>query len=214
MAPVSDVRVATRSRENTRARLLEAAYEVFAEVGLDAASVEDICERAGFTRGAFYSNFESKDQLFLELAGRVARGRVAEVQARVESLQAAGAFESVRTDPLALIDRVLDVSAEDRRGVLLMSEIRIHALRNPDLAVAYLAQEGEMRASVEQIITDIARINDIAFRLPADEAAALFLTVWEGTSVRSAMAGLDDAEICRRTGEQMALLAQLLIEPR
>jgi len=48
---------ATRSRENTRARLLEAAAQVFAEAGLDGASVEAVCERAGFTRGAFYSNF-------------------------------------------------------------------------------------------------------------------------------------------------------------
>ena len=54
---------ATRSRENTRARLLEAAAQVFAEAGLDGASVEAVCERAGFTRGAFYSNFESKDEL-------------------------------------------------------------------------------------------------------------------------------------------------------
>ena len=62
---------ATRSRENTRARLLDAAAQVFAEVGLDGASVEAVCDRAGFTRGAFYSNFESKDELFLMLAGSV-----------------------------------------------------------------------------------------------------------------------------------------------
>ena len=43
---------ATRSRENTRARLLDAAAQVFAEVGLDGASVEAVCDRAGFTRGA------------------------------------------------------------------------------------------------------------------------------------------------------------------
>ena len=50
---------ATRSRENTKARLLEAAAQVFAEAGLDGASVEAVCERAGFTRGAVYSNFDS-----------------------------------------------------------------------------------------------------------------------------------------------------------
>ncbi|PJI52936.1 hypothetical protein CTI14_35415, partial [Methylobacterium radiotolerans] len=67
---------ATRSRENTKARLLEAAAQVFAEAGLDGASVEAVCERAGFTRGAFYSNFDSKDELFLTLAAGVADARV------------------------------------------------------------------------------------------------------------------------------------------
>ncbi|NUR95181.1 MAG: helix-turn-helix transcriptional regulator, partial [Kribbellaceae bacterium] len=56
-----------RRRSNTRARLLEGALEVFAERGFHGASVEDICERAGFTRGAFYSNFGSKDELVLAL---------------------------------------------------------------------------------------------------------------------------------------------------
>ncbi len=47
-----------------------AASEVFAERGFHGASVEDICERAGFTRGAFYSNFASKDDLVLDLSSR------------------------------------------------------------------------------------------------------------------------------------------------
>jgi hypothetical protein len=56
-----------RSRTATRARLLEGALEVFAERGFAGASVEDICDQAGFTRGAFYSNFGSKDELVLAL---------------------------------------------------------------------------------------------------------------------------------------------------
>jgi AcrR family transcriptional regulator len=51
----------------TRAALLEAAERVFAERGFQGASVELITESAGFSRGAFYSNFTSKDQLFAEL---------------------------------------------------------------------------------------------------------------------------------------------------
>lgn len=51
----------------TRRALLEAAGEVFIERGLQGASVEAIAERAGFTRGAFYSNFSSKEELFAEV---------------------------------------------------------------------------------------------------------------------------------------------------
>ena len=51
----------------TRQALLDAAGEVFVERGLQGTSVEAIAERAGFTRGAFYSNFASKEELFAEL---------------------------------------------------------------------------------------------------------------------------------------------------
>src|SRR6187549_3687736 len=51
----------------TRQRLLEAAERVFLRRGLRGSSVEEIAAEAGFTRGAFYSNFRSKDQLFVEL---------------------------------------------------------------------------------------------------------------------------------------------------
>jgi AcrR family transcriptional regulator len=54
-------------RAQTRARLLEAAERVFLRRGLRGSSVEEIAAEAGFTRGAFYSNFRSKDQLFVEL---------------------------------------------------------------------------------------------------------------------------------------------------
>ena len=182
---------ATRSRERTRRKLLDAAAQVFAEVGLDAASVEAICERAGFTRGAFYSNFETKDELFLELVGNVARERVDAVRSRVLQLESEGALGDVPTLALDIVQRVLDISADDRLGVLLMNEIRIHALRNPDLAAAYLQQEAEMQRGVAQIVSDIGRAKGIEFRVSADEAARIMLLVWEGAAVRAAMAGVD-----------------------
>jgi AcrR family transcriptional regulator len=203
----------SRRREATRQKLLDAAAQVFAEVGLDAASVEAICERAGFTRGAFYSNFDSKDELFLELAGRVARARVDSVRERVALLEREGGMHLVATDPLAIVEQVLDVSGDDRLAILLMSEIRIHALRDPQLGAAYLAQDAEMRASVAQIITDIGQAKAIRFRMPADDVARLMLTVWESESVRATMSGLDYAAVCRRTSAELARVAHLVIEP-
>ena len=51
----------------TRRRLLDAGERVFLRWGLQGSSVEEIAAEAGYTRGAFYSNFESKDELFVEL---------------------------------------------------------------------------------------------------------------------------------------------------
>jgi AcrR family transcriptional regulator len=54
-------------RQETRRLLLDAAEQVFLRRGLQGSSVEEIAAEAGFTRGAFYSNFKSKDELFVEL---------------------------------------------------------------------------------------------------------------------------------------------------
>jgi AcrR family transcriptional regulator len=55
------------TRDETRQRLFEAAAEVFEERGIGASSIEAIAEAAGFTRGAFYSNFASKDDLIIAM---------------------------------------------------------------------------------------------------------------------------------------------------
>src|SRR5271170_5010080 len=58
------------SQEQTQQRLLDAALTVIAKKGLAATSVEDIAALAGYTRGAFYSNFRGKHDLFIELLRR------------------------------------------------------------------------------------------------------------------------------------------------
>jgi AcrR family transcriptional regulator len=63
-------RTRAEKQAETRRHLLEAAEEVFRERGFAGATVEEISERAGFSRGAFYSNFESREQLFIELLHR------------------------------------------------------------------------------------------------------------------------------------------------
>ncbi|AZH77654.1 MULTISPECIES: TetR/AcrR family transcriptional regulator [Microbacterium] len=203
---------ATRSRENTRARLLEAAAQVFAEAGLDGASVEAVCERAGFTRGAFYSNFESKDELFLMLTASVADARVRAVRQRVEEMTAEGALAE-GCDPIELVQQVMELGGDDRLGVMLMSEIRIRALRDARFGEAYLAQEREMVASIAQIVDDIAAAVPLRLRLPAAVAARMLMIVWEGMTVRGAMAGQDDAQLRQSGSEELGHLVQLLVDP-
>jgi TetR/AcrR family transcriptional regulator, transcriptional repressor of aconitase len=58
------------SKKVTRTRLIEAAERLFIRKGFDGASVEEISETAGYTRGAFYSNFDDKEQIFLAVIDR------------------------------------------------------------------------------------------------------------------------------------------------
>ncbi|WP_194762886.1 TetR/AcrR family transcriptional regulator [Microbacterium sp. UFMG61] len=201
---------APRSRENTRARLLDAAAQVFAEVGLEGASVEAVCERAGFTRGAFYSNFDSKDELFLMLAGSVAEQRVSAVRDRVDEIAAEGGL-TAGCDPVDLVQQIMDAGGDDRLGVMLMSEIRIRALRDEQFGTAYLAQEREMVSSIATIITDIVSVSSLELKVPADEAARMLMIIWEGMTVRGAMAGQDSDQLRHSGGEELGRLVQLLL---
>lgn|SRR5690606_4462194 len=200
---------ATRSRENTRARLLEAAAQVFAEVGLEGATVEAVCERAGFTRGAFYSNFESKDELFLALSASVAESRLNAVRERVAALAAQGAFADV--DPVTLVREVMDAVGDDRLGVMLHSEIRIRALRDPAAGAAFLAKEEEMVDSIAEIIRGIVASGAITLRMEPKPVARLLMVVWEGMAVRGAMAGADEDRLRDAGGEALGRLVQALM---
>ena len=201
---------ATRSRENTRVRLLDAAAQLFAEVGLDGASVEAVCDRAGFTRGAFYSNFDSKDELFLMLAGSVAEQRINAVRGRVDEIAADGEL-SEGCDPVELVQQIMDSAQEDRLDVMLMSEIRIRALRDAQFGAAYLAQEREMVSSIATIITDIVSVSSLELKVPAYDAARMLMLIWEGMTVRGAMAGQDSDRLRHSGSEELGRLVQLLL---
>lgn len=189
---------------------MDAAFEVFAEVGLDAASVEAICERAGFTRGAFYSNFESKDELFLALASEVSEQKLEAVTLLVGQLKRDG--ESAPATPASLVQQVVDVSLDTRRGVLLMSEIRIRAMRDRRTAEAYLVWQNGMAERVTGIIDDIVRVFGLHLRVSAGDVARMTLAMWETTAGNALIEGLDDnatrAVVSARTQELAAGLVE------
>lgn len=130
----SPVKRLTRAEKQaqTRDALLDAAIDLFIERGAEATSIEDIVARAGFTRGAFYSNFASKDELFLDASKRF-----------LDQLHAAargdGSFESDGGDAMrARFVRLRSVS-RDAASVML-AEMVLYALRHPDL----IAPVGEL----------------------------------------------------------------------
>jgi AcrR family transcriptional regulator len=111
------------SQEATRRRLIEAAAQAFIRHGFDAASVETIVAEAGFSRGAFYSNFSSKDELLLAV-----------LQAnRQEFDSALHAIVRRETDPARRLRAILDwyVNQNVNRGwMMLEMEFTLRACRN------------------------------------------------------------------------------------
>jgi AcrR family transcriptional regulator len=115
----------TKRRPETRARLLEAATTVFAERGFGQVSIEQITAAAGFTRGAFYSNFDSVEELFFALY---------EERAAVVAAQVAQALTTPSETVATLVDQVLAAMPVDRQWILIKTEFLLHAARNPRIA--------------------------------------------------------------------------------
>ena len=125
-----------RRREMTRTALIDAAAELIAERGYEGASLEEIAKRAGFTRGAIYSNFEGKDDLLLAVLDRWFRGRFPELEipdvedgetqreaaVRIGVARSMAAFELRRSRP---------------EFAMLSAEMRLHAIRDPKFGVRW-----------------------------------------------------------------------------
>jgi AcrR family transcriptional regulator len=120
-------------RAATRQRLLTAATTVIAERGVNGASVEAICEEAGFTRGAFYSNFTTKEDLLNALMGAKHDALLDGIRRTLE--QAAQAPAAAGVDVVDdLVEKVLAVIPTDRESRLMETEINLYMIRNPDHA--------------------------------------------------------------------------------
>ena len=169
-----------RRRSATRARLLDGALEVFAERGFHGASVEDICDRAGFTRGAFYSNFASKDELVLAL-----------FQATTDRLleQIAALLPELATQPGTLLDAVLgllDEAAPDhKQWHLISTEFTLHALRHPEAARALNEQRAMFRASLTRLVEEISETSGVTFSVPPEQFVRLVIALHEGARSQS-----------------------------
>ena len=88
MTELADPVPVTARRAQTQERLMAAAARVFAERGIIGASVEEICEAAGFTRGAFYSNFADKDGLVLALIRQSIKNQYAAAEQAIAQTKA------------------------------------------------------------------------------------------------------------------------------
>jgi AcrR family transcriptional regulator len=147
-------RAETGRRGRTRERLLDAAYEVFAELGVHTATVEQVTERAGFTRGAFYSNFTTKEELFFALMEREHALRLTALDERVDallpSLDLLGDLDEHAVGDLVL--QFLVGPFDNRTWCLVSSEFLLLAMRDPAVAADYRTYKERFERSLLPIV--------------------------------------------------------------
>ena len=127
--------------EQTRRKLLEAGLRIFVRDGFEAARIEDIAAAAGHTRGAFYANFETKEDLFLALLEQQSVKRVAELHRLVERCNSPE--EALKTLRARYVKR-----ADDLRWVILALEFKLFALRHKKLHAKLAAAHRRNRRSM------------------------------------------------------------------
>ena len=165
--------VVRRSRENTRARLIEAAADVFAEKALRRVTVDDLVGAAGFTRGAFYSNFAGIEELFFEVYAEQADLMLAAVREAIDEIPA-GEFS------LSSMRSVLGaLHPFGRRWFLIQNEFTLLAVRDPEAREKFIAQGDRLQLEMRDLVARVLGLLDreplISVENLADVLLALYL---------------------------------------
>lgn len=160
--------------EETRRRLLESARRVFLRRGWAATSLDMIAREAGLTKGAVYSRFKSKADLFLALLEE----RIAQ---RIVGMDTMAAAEHGTVGLAAAVGRKWDDSmladlAWHRVGI----EFRLHAVRIPALNRRYAALHARLRHAIASTIEREAHENGETLAIPADDLARASMALLTG----------------------------------
>jgi AcrR family transcriptional regulator len=152
-------------RDEVRRRLLDAAAEVFARRGYEAARLEEIAYAAGFTKGAVYSNFDGKHALFAELIDQNARSQLAVGTVEVHA----------QNRPESAIEDIAEVFArrivEESTWSRLLVEIAQRAAHDPELRRAYVGVRRALRDELAAAIVQGCAQLGIELTVPAEQLA-------------------------------------------
>ena len=170
-----------RRRAETVERLLDAALETFAEIGFAAASVEDICSRGGFTRGAFYSSFRTRDELFAALFARETARNLARAEEQLVGIED-------EADPVtAAVERCLSTFRADRTWVLVHTEYALYATRHPEAAAALRRHAEELHRRLTALIEAACARTGIRLTGPPNRLARIVLALHDGVVIREVL---------------------------
>ena len=170
-----------RNLARTRSALLDAASEVFAKTGYAKASLEEIAVAAGFTRGAVYHHFSSKEEIFLAVIARrdqeLLAGYEPDLSAALASNSQASAAHWQKEHGTAESD------------VALRLELRSQALRSPTFRRQLVSVEDAAVEATSAKLSKVAVDQGIVWRLPVEYVAELFHAASHAATERSVLTG-------------------------
>ena len=198
-------KVTAAHEQAVRKRIVDAAIQVFGEMGYQRATVQDVVRASGLSVGAVYTHFKGKEELFLEACTCEVNAQKAELRQRMAELGSV-------TDRLrAAIDFAIDT------GVLEVNErsVRVHAWMvaegSPELRQVLRDRRTEMVAFSRLVLAESLVRGELPTWIDADGIASAFVTLIDGFVVRATEAGSISQAEARR--EAYSLLELLLAAP-
>jgi AcrR family transcriptional regulator len=161
------------SRDQTRQRLLDAAVVVIAKKGFTASSVEDIAGHAGYTRGAFYSNFKSKIDLFIELLKRDHQDIQGDLQKLLDTDLPVDDLQKQLAQFYAQCYR-------DHTSYIIWAEARLHAVRDAKFRQRLNALCLEKRDIIAYFIAQFCKRMNLPAPGPANDLALATMGLVDG----------------------------------
>jgi AcrR family transcriptional regulator len=169
----------------TRACLMDSAAKVFAKRGLQQASIDEVAEDAGFTKGAFYANFKSKEELFLAMLDE----RFAQ---RIEDIEGVIADEGSATEKAR---RGGDVFAQrlraDQDWERLFFEFSAYAARDEDFREELLTRYRAMRGRIAAALDSHEEQPGKEHVLPVEQVALVLCVIANGFALEKLLEGDD-----------------------
>jgi len=162
-----------RRRAMTREHLLEAAAVVFARNGYHGASLDEVAAAAGFTKGAVYSNFKSKEDLFLALIDRRIETTTAAFSAELDAPAESG------EDQLPRIQTLIARGFDRDQGALHF-EFMAYAVRNPETRAKLAAVARRSRDATIRLIEEEHERLGTAPAYPIPVLAQMMLALFDG----------------------------------
>ncbi|MEZ4450309.1 MAG: TetR/AcrR family transcriptional regulator [Nannocystaceae bacterium] len=191
------------AKQETRAALIRAAIALFGEQGLDAPSLDAICERAGFTRGAFYVHFKDRDDLMVAVMEEVGAGVLDAVLDHGPAAPTSGAFA-------ATVERFLEAVTSGAYPLTPAGGIRPHQLldacaRSPTIRGRYVELVHEsVRRLAGTFAADQAR-REVTDAAPPEALATIVLALVIGAQTMLEL-GVD-LDLPRAAAATLELLA-------
>jgi AcrR family transcriptional regulator len=185
MSTTSDSRSRGRvrpTREETRERVLAAAFRVFGERGIRASSVSDVAAAAGLTKGAVYSSFASKDELVLAIMEQHVMERLS------GALEAFASVPDLRAAMSEAGSNLVGALRADAAWHRLLAEYFALSAYDDVLHAALRDRRREARASIARALTKLAVDHRVTLPLPPDELALVLIALSNGLGIE---AGID-----------------------
>jgi AcrR family transcriptional regulator len=164
-------------KARTRRRLLDAAAAVFGQRGFAATSLDEIAEEAGFSKGAVYSNFTSKEDLFLAVLDEHVGRQMLDIGGRIDRT---GTTDEQVAEAGQLF---MDLFQQERTWYLLSFEFLAYAARNPEFQVEFSARQRAQREAIVAMIKEHAEHSESPMPMPAERMAVALEAIANGIAL-------------------------------